>query len=441
MVILNEKICQVKVGLQKPCGRPIYREEKCIFHLPNKDKIEKEIFEKEFWKEIERMKKSKDNLELNFDNFIFPEHISFKNHIFNKPLSLSCAKFNKYADFTEAKFEYRADFSMAEFNGYANFTDAKFNDVADFNVAIFNDNADFMVAEFNKEAIFESAEFKKLALFTQAKFNNEADFKYVQFIDEVIFRWTQFNGVADFYNSEFRGKVLFGSEFTPLLNNKYLINFQNCKFYQPQDVKFQYFDLRNVSFLYTDVTKVEFINEVWGKKKGIIKGRIIVVDESRIKENEDITYDAVAQLYRRLRRNYEDNYRFAEAGDFFIGEMEIRRLDVNINIKNEKIRNVVLWLKRNVSFLNLYKYLSLYGESYVLPMIWAFAVIISYPMLMYWLFNVSLPQSDDFLYTYLRKSAASFFQMQSTYIGERIIGFLILGLFFIALKRKFERKK
>jgi hypothetical protein len=60
---------------------------------------------------------------------------------------------------------------------------------------------------------------------------------------------------------------------------------------------------------------------------------------------------------------------------------------------------------------------------------------------MHWLFNASLPQSDDFLLTYLRKSAASFFQMESTYIGERIIGALLLGLLFIALKRQFERKK
>ncbi len=441
MIILNEKICQVKIVSRKPCGRPIYREEKCIFHLPNKDKKEKEIFEKEFCKEFDRMEKSNSILELNFDNFIFQDYICFKNHTFNKPLSLSCAEFSKCADFTEAKFKYRADFSSAKFNGRADFTNAQFNDVADFNVAIFNDNADFMVAEFKNEAIFESAEFNKIALFTQAQFNNEAGFSYVQFNDEAIFRWTQFNGEANFFDSEFRGKVLFGSEFTPILNNKYPINFQYCKFYKPQDVRFQYFNLSNVSFLYTDVTEVEFINEVWGKKKGKIKGRIIVVDESRIMKDENITYDAVAQLYRRLRRNYEDNYRFAEAGDFFIGEMEMRRLDVTARFKNENIRKIELWLNRNVfSLLGIYKFFSLYGESYIRPAICAFIVIILYPLLIHW-HNASPINFEDFLSIDIIRSLASFFQMDSTYIPERIIGIPILALLLIALKRKFERKR
>jgi hypothetical protein len=103
--------------------------------------------------------------------------------------------------------------------------------------------------------------------------------------------------------------------------------------------------------------------------------------------------------------------------------------------------DIVLWFKRNFSFLGLYKHICLYGESYYRPAIWAIIIILSYPTLMHWLFNASLPQSDDFLLTYLRKSAASFFQMESTYIGERIIGALLLGLLFIALKRQFERKK
>lgn len=58
-----------------------------------------------------------------------------------------------------------------------------------------------------------------------------------------------------------------------------------------------------------------------------------------------------------------------------------------------------------------------------------------------WLFDAALPQSDNFPYAYIRTSAASFYQINSTYIGERLLGIPILGLTFIALKRKFERKK
>ena len=164
--------------------------------------------------------------------------------------------------------------------------------------------------------------------------------------------------------------------------------------------------------------------------------------ESRIMENETITYDAVAQLYRRLRRNYENNYRFAEAGGFFIGEMEMRRLDVTARFKNKYIRKIELWLKRNFSLIGIYKHLSLYGESYIRPVVWGLIVIILYPLVMHWLFNPTLTiQPIDFLNTNVRNSLASFFQMDNTYIMERIIGIPILGLLFIALKRNFERKR
>jgi hypothetical protein len=197
---------------------------------------------------------------------------------------------------------------------------------------------------------------------------------------------------------------------------------------------FHNIDLGNVSFINTDISEVDFLNETWMKNKD----RLVVLDEYRITEFERITYNEVAQLYRRLRRNYENNYKFAEAGDFFIGEMEMRRLDVTPRFKNENVKKIELLLKRNISLLGIYKLLSFYGESYFRPVICALIVIIFYPLTMHWLLNVSLP--DDFL-TYMRTSASSFFQMDNKYVGERIIGIIILGLLFIALKRKFERKR
>ncbi len=511
MITLSDEICPVKMSNENPCGRQRYKDKKeCIFHLENKSDEEAEIFEIAFWKELERMEKEKDIRELDFTRFIFPAPVDFHGHLFEK----------------------QVNFSHAQFNDKAVFSQAHFNNIAVFSNAHFNKNVYFSGTHFNKlKAYFSFVQFKESAYFRGTEFN------YVDFEGAVF--W----GAGDFIGTKFlstnKDLISFGNG----IPYEEIIFFENVKFHHPENVKFQNIDLSNVSFLNTDVSEVEFLDVNW-KKIPLLKlkfhvgSRLSVIDETRIGKDYSTTYGAVAQLYRRLRRNYETNYRFAEAGEFFIGEMEMRRLDVNtgylfnwnniwfdeipkindnprliefltkkfnidwvkmakikkiddqmaiyitdekkslelrlnaektkvnltiddgrtyeliakrengkLNIyntrfKSEKIRNADLWLRRNVfSLLGFYKYLSLYGESYVLPMIWAFAVIISYPMLMHWIFKASLPQSHDFLYDYVRTSAASFFQMESKYIGERIIGFLLLGLLFIALKRKFERKK
>ncbi|MFZ3166177.1 MAG: pentapeptide repeat-containing protein [Candidatus Methanoperedens sp.] len=455
---LNEKLCQVKMASGEPCGRLISTNEKCIFHFSwtYQEYEEHKIFDEEFWKEVDRIEKNDTIKELDFSNFIFPNTISFEQHIFKKPVLFVNAKFDKKVQFLESNFNDIADFTGAEFCDEVNllnaqfnknaifvsvrfrkkaiFIDVKFDQEANFDGAEFDDEASFYGTKFDEESDFNEAKFNKKADFITAEFNKAASFTDVQFCSKAFFNEVKFNNDVFFSGTEFMEEVSFRD--TVFENKLQKIIFRFCRFHKPSDVKFQDVNLSNVSFLYTDITKVEFLNEKWAKKNG----RLIVVDES-IREGW-ITYDAIAQLYRRLRWNYEANYKFAEAGDFFIGEMEMRRRNVITRFRNENIRNIELWIKENFSLLGIFKHLSLYGESYIRPLIFAFIIIISYPLLMHWLFNASsVIQPDDFLYVDLRKSAASFFQMDSTYIVERIIGIPILGLSFIALKRKFERKR
>jgi hypothetical protein len=437
VITLSDEVCQIKMGNGNPCVRQTYKDKKkCIFHLENKSDEEAKIFEIAFWKELMRMEKDKGVEKLDFTGFIFTNEINFNEHLFEKTVYFSRAQFNSEADFSGAQFKKVGDFSGVQFNNKAYFSNAKFNNEANFFRAQFKNNASFSRAQFNREANFLDAQFNDKVNFLGAQFKEVGDFSGAQFKEFANFRSAQFNSEADFENSEFQSVVSFINAKFPS-SGEDLISFKNVKFHKPKDVRFQKIDLSNVSFLNTDITEVDFLDEKWARKNG----RLAVMDETRI-EKGSATYGAVAQLYRRLRRNYESNYRFAEAGDFFIGEMEMRRHDVNTYIKNEKIKNIVLWIKRKFSLLGIYKYPSLYGESYFRPAIIAFIVIFSYPLLMHWLFNPpSITQPDDFLYTDIRTSAASFFQMDNTYIIERIIGIPILGLLFIALKRKFERKR
>lgn len=445
MITLSDVTCNIRMILGNPCGRHAYRHGRCIFHLEDKSYEETKIFEREFWQELERMEKDNDIKELDFTRFIFPEEISFKNHLFEKHVSFLLVIFIKGADFSRAQFKDTAFFSQARFIDEANFSEAQFKSTAVFFKAQFS-KTDFSNVQFNSTADFLEVQFRNTAYFYLAQFSDRAYFYLAQFNEEAFFSECRFNGIANFNGTQFSNEVDFsGSVFLSgvfFINTRFqnssevLIRFQYCKFHKPEDVSFQSIDLRSVSFLMTDVTEIEFLDERWVEQNG----RLVVIDENHIGD-VSTSYSAVAQLYRQLRRNYETNYRFTEAGNFFVGEMEMRRLDVSTIIENKNLKKIVLWIKRNCSLLAIYKHLSLYGESYIRPAIFAFVVIVSYPMLMHWIFNVPLvAQSHDFLYAYIRKSAASFFQMDNAYIGERILGIPILGLLFMALKRKFERK-
>lgn len=417
MITLNEKICQVKDAIGNPCGRQTLGNRKCIFHLSLEEKrvFEDGKFEEEFWNEFNRMETNDDIKKLDFSNFIFPNPINFRGHEFKKKVYFIKAKFIKNADFGEAQFGDVANFGEAQFGGIANFDNAQFSNKA---------RADFGVAQFSK-----------MANFIRAKFGF-ADFRGAEFSDIVVFRDAQFNNIAYFNRTEFMSEVVF---IDTKFNDKYLIIFNYGRFHKPKYVRFQNVNLSTVSFSYTDISEVEFLNEKWETKNG----RLTLVDESRIIKDKAITYDAVAQLYRRLRRNYEDNYRFAEAGDFFIGEMEMRRLNVNTEFKDERLKKIELLFKRNFSLLGVYKRLSLYGESYWRTAILCLLVIVFYPTTVdfYFRLRYNTPFFENLPGYPIRESFASFFQLDNTFLVERLIGLILLGLLLIALKRKFERRK
>jgi hypothetical protein len=97
---------------------------------------------------------------------------------------------------------------------------------------------------------------------------------------------------------------------------------------------------------------------------------------------------------------------------------------------------------RNLSLTAWYKYLGYCGESTIYPAIWAAGTILFFSLLNQ-LTQASSWSVDGYLKS-LTNSIATFFQLRSetTFdIFERLLSVPILGLFFMALKRKFERRK
>ncbi|MCK4404694.1 MAG: pentapeptide repeat-containing protein [candidate division Zixibacteria bacterium] len=377
----------------KPCGRDLHDEEYCIFHSKKDDK-DVTLFQRGLNEILSVVSVKAHDL----TRFIFPEGVVFPKK-FSKPVAFKKAIFRGEAHFNNSLFEKEADFVGTIFKDRANFWGVAFTDGADFYRALFEGDAylggaaftgkanfretvfkgeaNFRDAFFRGETHFGGAAFKGELYFWNARFKGEAGFRGAVFKGGTYFLYAAFKGEADFRDAAFKDKAYFTDatfEDTLLINAEIHdkkgfhqeIDFRSVKFSKPEKVIFQKVDLSKFRFLETDLRGVHFTDVDWNKEKG--KGRNMVFDEvfhdPRTKKPD---YTLIAQLYRRLRANYEENLRYSEAGDFYIGEMEMTRK-----------AQTSIFKKLPLLF---YKTLSNYGESYYRPLGWIAAILLVFPLL------------------------------------------------------------
>ena len=153
-----------------------------------------------------------------------------------------------------------------------------------------------------------------------------------------------------------------------------MTEFHYVLFEEPEKTVFDVNDLSKVSFLNTDITRVRFSDKVrlggkkveyykfWGRKK-VKEERFKIVDErlleEDIKENENhitkkfnLNLGSIKAVYRGLRENYEYRMRYDEAGQFFIREMELKRMYREIPSNEED--TIVLKLYKIIGLKEIY---------------------------------------------------------------------------------------
>jgi hypothetical protein len=161
---------------------------------------------------------------------------------------------------------------------------------------------------------------------------------------------------------------------------------------------------------------------------------MIIIDE--LFDGRTGNYEEISKIYNQLRKNYESKLLFNEASNFFIGEMEAIRKSKWYSNKSISKLNVIQYL--------LYKYLALYGESIKLPLLIWMPIIISVIALSHNDWNINFALLD-----HIKRSFFNFFpiptsvtnQLGDVFVFEKILSLPILGLTFIALRRRFERTK
>ena len=342
----------------KPCGRPVYDGEKCICHSEQEDK-DVGLFQEE----LDKIFADEEAEYYDLIRFIFPKEG------YNLP----------------REYKKNSFFAMATFSGDADFMNVRFTGIAEFFLATFSADAAFGWATFSGDAGFAEVTFSREADFQVAEFSGDADFDKAMFLGNANFKWATFSGITGFQSTLFEKRVHFsysevGKDAVVTFDGEELqkqekemfpagAEFIGCSFAEPKNVTFRKVSLEKCKFLETDVTEVQFVDVTWTSKPKFFKWfpRNAVYDELSDKPE----YKLIAQLYRRLQANYVNNYSYSEAGDFYIGEQEMMR-----KAKGK--------LGQYLSTNFLYKIISYYGESFMLPLFWLAFVLLLSPAILLW---------------------------------------------------------
>uniref|UniRef100_A0A7C6A8K1 Pentapeptide repeat-containing protein n=1 Tax=candidate division WOR-3 bacterium TaxID=2052148 RepID=A0A7C6A8K1_UNCW3 len=463
---------------------------------------------KQEWDEIWRPVKSGYIINLDFSvSFIganFGGVAYFIGAKFGGEASFSEANFGGVAYFIRANFGGVANFSEANFGGKAYFIGAKFGGEADFIGANFGGEADFRWANFGGEAYFSWANFGGEAnfsntivnlrgIFRNAKFHKEADFtnaivKLLDFTRCEIFsfmRMRETNRMSDEQKEEIENRIKelaspedkFSESEKSILewalklveeNVPPIILLRDLRFWENGHLILEDFDVSLTSFWQTNFhiirPRIDLIRVDWKDK--------VIIDDifKRPKESENFTEEnkliygpieslnkrkqaeEIERCYRQIRLAYEARGEYPDAGDFYLLEMDARKI---------KLNDVFL-----LCLHYLYAWVSNYGESISRAFGWLIGVFLVSTILFAFAgfshqketFRL-LPQFDisNILGTLKILLASSVAIINAITLGRmeiyapeniwgsvifysaRIFGLIILTLLLLAIRRRFRR--
>jgi hypothetical protein len=268
--------------------------------------------------------------------------------------------------------------------------------------------------------------------FYEAKFFGDANFVGAKFSRDAYFWEAEFSGDADFSGAEFQQRADFSKVQTA---EDATVNFQRVRLLKPQQVLFHHLDLSRWSFLDTDLRRIDFDDVPWGTIRRLLSRRTALFDELNVSNQKD-ELAKVERLYRHLKQNYESQRNYGRAGDFYYGEMEMKRRQLN------PLGQIPFWI---------YRILSGYGESYPRALFWLIVMWLLFAVL----FTV-VGYTDEWgnhadLWRSLIYSAQSmtlFHEPKITFdntLGQAVelvasvLGVIQIALFGLALQRRFKR--
>jgi len=472
---------------------PVEKSNKCMFHdeMYIHNSKNRKIVQNRFYRKFNNMIDSKKNplecvgyilqdvklvgnipIDVNFIDITFKGESDFKKSVFEGRVDFEECVFEEKMHFESHTFVGDVNFKKSTFKGIAYFWNSTFGEEVNFEECVFKKEAYFWNSTFGglsyfKRCVFKGVNFSgstfvKKGEFSQSVFEEEVNFSQIIFEKEVNFERSKFKGDTDFKGTDFQR----------------IVSFHRVTFDEEREILFDG-NLSKISFLNTTIpNKVKFgPNTKWNDDYKIF-------DEWVIDSTEEEYYDYKNKLflgdilleYNNLRENYEYHFKYQEAGKFFIRSSEMlrqyeergkvkletskfritlkkflskikRRNEKNLDNDGETILKKK-WRKRNLNFSRIYKLIGDYGESYLKPLGivggvfvvgWAYFTIICD-------WNLIICSDDPISYGVKRALAATtpYLSFDGTIepldyiIKATTLPFV--GISFIALKRRFERK-
>jgi len=380
----SEALCPICIGFNglrygrklHPAPARVDEQPVCLMHSkdPNKQS-------NDFWWEFERILQEAGEKEAHFERFVFP-HTNFSGKRFKAICRFDEATFTRDANFNRMTFEQDAYLNSATFTQDADFREVNFMQNAYFYGAAFTQNARFHHAIFTLSAYFNSVTFTQNAFFLGATFTQNAFFREATFMQDAYFFQTKFHGTADWCDSKFLNQAEFRhTEFNPEEPGTPSAVFSLARFFKPGEIVFEDVDLSRALFLNCDVSAIWFTSSVrWAKREGnrglAVFEETIPLDQQYAKglhRDGQRAYQAVAQIFQQLKKNYDSRLDYWTANEIHFGEMEMMRLAGPVR----------QWWHPRLSFLalSLYKYASDYGNSYGKPLAWLLGVLLAAALL------------------------------------------------------------
>lgn len=361
-------------------------------------------------------------------------------------------------------------FFQSKFYESASFIDTLFNGETEFSGANFDGKVDFLRAKFNFPVDFSDATFGIEAYFSKTRFGAKAEFVGTRFNGRTYFFSSTFEDIGVFSRTQFADSAFFS--LSPRQVTAPRIMFENVLMDRPERIKFENFNFGKTTFMGTNLRSITFHNPQWThfspwstwlnlSYQSILGTRIVLNDETcgYLEKNPE----ALRILYRDLKANFEDAKDYSDAGDFYYSEMEIRRKILRINESR-----IWRFFRRFLSPYTLYWLVCGYGERPLralmvfIFLLFGFASIYSFSqrqfiydagtagpaMVKYFKGPVDLNFRDSIEYSlrsltlqhseHIKPHSDDALARRLT-LTENILGPLQLGLFFLAMRRRFRR--
>ncbi len=430
-----------------------------------------------------------------FGDSEFEGNVSFRYSRFYRKAYFVDVKFQEQVDFRGAEFRGGADFGDSEFEGNVSFRGAEFHQRADFKYSKFRGEANFGGARFHKRVNFRDSKFYGNVSFEGAEFQGRADFSLS--VDGLVdFSYSTFNSLLDlrispivpdggftllFHAIDLReprrvtltGFPLSSASFLKTdLTDVTLVPFRVYprESYRILDDRLLHYGNRRAKNKERENNHSGIGKEAYLKEEKSAHGSLSKKNIPSLNEHEkeaykrlrnSLTMGLVLAEYKSIRKCLEGNKMFTEAAELFINEMKLARKRLswrNLGDISEKI------------FHYLYDAIARYGESigrplglYVLvilvasiAMTWVLSSKSDLLSSLFWVFS-NPGTAFGLLGRYAWKTVAVSLQIRSfkdfpdmktvpstdllmIEIPLRVLSLVLLGSFFVALKRRLERK-